>query len=92
MGPVPRVYDPSVCVLPFPASRGTSTAVGIAVGFGILAILFTIGILQFCYKYKFKDCTKCCKKKSEWISQLKCIKKYIHSFSFNYFGFLCRLS
>ncbi|CAL8375287.1 unnamed protein product [Gadus morhua 'NCC'] len=45
------------------ASRGSSAAVGIAVGFGILAILFTIGILQFCCKYKCKDCTKCCKKK-----------------------------
>lgn len=37
-----------------------STAVGIAVGFGILAILFTIAIVQFCCKHK---CKKCCKKK-----------------------------
>ncbi|CAK6968154.1 hypothetical protein PFLUV_G00022410 [Scomber scombrus] len=41
-------------------SRVNSTAVGIAVGFAILAILFTIGIVQFCCKYK---CKKCCKKK-----------------------------
>eukprot|EP00064_Thunnus_orientalis_P004322 superscaffoldBa00000391_g4333 len=41
-------------------SRVNSTAVGVAVGFGILAILFTIGIVQFCCKYK---CKKCCKKK-----------------------------
>ncbi|KAM7399281.1 hypothetical protein PAMP_018562 [Pampus punctatissimus] len=43
-------------------SRVNSTAVGVLVGFGILAILFTIGIVQFCCKYK---CKKCCKKKTK---------------------------
>ncbi|CAL8361861.1 unnamed protein product [Merluccius merluccius] len=45
------------------ASRVNSTAVGIVVGFGILAVLFTIGIMQFYCKYKCKACKKCCKKK-----------------------------
>ncbi|CAI5693697.1 uncharacterized protein mre11 [Oreochromis niloticus] len=44
-------------------SRVNSTAVGVLVGFGILFILFTIGIVQFCCKYKCKKCKKCCKKK-----------------------------
>ncbi|KAK7882580.1 hypothetical protein WMY93_028754 [Mugilogobius chulae] len=48
-------------------SQVNSTAVGVAVGFGILFILFTIAIVQFCCKYKCKDCKKkfknCCKKK-----------------------------
>lgn len=48
-----------------PGSRVNSTAVGIAVGFGILGILFSIAIIQFCCKYKCKKCKKCCKKKSE---------------------------
>ncbi|XP_078785785.1 uncharacterized protein LOC105355426 isoform X1 [Oryzias latipes] len=46
-------------------SRVNSTAVGIAVGFGILIILFTIGIVQFCCKYKCKKLKKCCKKKKK---------------------------
>ncbi|KAK9520867.1 hypothetical protein VZT92_020726 [Zoarces viviparus] len=41
-------------------SSVNSTSVGIAVGFGILVILFTIAFVQFCYKHK---CKKCCKKK-----------------------------
>ncbi|TNN01827.1 hypothetical protein fugu_011209 [Takifugu bimaculatus] len=47
-------------------SRVNSTAVGVAVGFGILGILFAIAIIQFCCKYKCKKCKKCkkcCKKK-----------------------------
>ncbi|KAL7401036.1 hypothetical protein ABVT39_021845 [Epinephelus coioides] len=47
-------------------SRVNSAAVGVAVGFGILAILFTIAIVQFCCKYKCKNCKNCkncCKKK-----------------------------
>ncbi|KAG7238733.1 hypothetical protein INR49_031249 [Caranx melampygus] len=39
------------------------TAVGVAVGFGILIILFTIAIVQFCCKYKCKKCKKFFKKK-----------------------------
>ncbi|KAG7479270.1 hypothetical protein JOB18_022090 [Solea senegalensis] len=45
------------------ASRVNSTAVGIIVGFTILAVLFTVGILQFCCKYRCQRCKKCCKKK-----------------------------
>ncbi|KAL6116117.1 uncharacterized protein ACO6RY_00806 [Pungitius sinensis] len=41
-------------------SSVNSTAVGVAVGFGVLAILVSIGIFQFCCKYK---CKKLCKKK-----------------------------
>lgn len=48
-----------------PGGRVNSAAVGIAVGFGILGILFSIAIVQFCCKYKCKKCKKCCKKKSE---------------------------
>jgi len=50
---------------PLTASRVNSTAVGIAVGFGILAVLFTIGLVQFFCKYKCKDLKKCCKKKKK---------------------------
>ncbi|KAM8768908.1 uncharacterized protein AB9X84_025272 isoform 2-T2 [Acanthopagrus schlegelii] len=55
-------------------SRVNSTAVGIAVGFGILAILFTIAIVQFCCKYKCKKCKKCCKKKEPSLKD-KVLKK-----------------
>ncbi|CAB1426206.1 unnamed protein product [Pleuronectes platessa] len=44
-------------------TRVNPESVGIAVGFGILIILFTIGILQFCTKYRCQNCKKCCKKK-----------------------------
>ncbi|KAK2847233.1 hypothetical protein Q5P01_010232 [Channa striata] len=50
-------------------STVNSTAVGIIVGFGILAILFIIGIIQFCCKYKCKKCKKCCKKKEPSLKQ-----------------------
>ncbi|KAF3692776.1 hypothetical protein EXN66_Car008452 [Channa argus] len=46
-----------------------STAVGIIVGFGILLILFTIGVIQFCCQYKCKRCKKCCKKKEPSLKQ-----------------------
>ncbi|TNN51408.1 hypothetical protein EYF80_038381 [Liparis tanakae] len=45
-----------------------STPVGIAIGFVILGILFTIGIVQFCYKYK---CKQGCKKKKKKGKSLK---------------------
>lgn len=50
----------------FAGSSVNSSAVGIVVGFGILGILFTIAIIQFCCKYKCKKFKKCCKKKGEW--------------------------
>ncbi|KAI9538630.1 hypothetical protein NQZ68_012282 [Dissostichus eleginoides] len=55
-------------------SRVNPTAVGIAVGFGILFILFTIAIVQFCCKYKCKSCKKCCKKKEPSLKD-KVLKK-----------------
>lgn len=55
-------------------SSVNSTAVGVLVGFGILAILFTIGIVQFCCKYKCKKCKKCCKKKKPSLKE-KVLKK-----------------
>lgn len=55
-------------------SRVNEAAVGVAVGFGILAILFTIGIVQFCCKYKCNKCKKCCKKKEPSLKDKMLIK------------------
>ncbi|CAN9511389.1 unnamed protein product [Ophioblennius macclurei] len=59
-------------------SQVNSTAVGIAVGFGILIILFTIGIVQFCCKYKCKKCKKCCKKKKPTMKERVLRKVGLH--------------
>ncbi|KAK5868647.1 hypothetical protein PBY51_009643 [Eleginops maclovinus] len=56
------------------ASRVNSTAVGIAVGFAILFVLFTIAIVKFCCKYKCTNCKKCCKKKEPSLKD-KVLKK-----------------
>lgn len=46
-------------VFAFAGSTVNSSAVGVVVGFGILIILFSIAILQFCCKNKCKKWMKC---------------------------------
>ncbi len=63
-------------------------------GFGILAILFTIGIVQFCCKYKCKSCKNCCKKKGKWYGELNYTKSQTPLVALSYadmFGFMLRL-
>ncbi|KAG7268885.1 hypothetical protein CRUP_032992 [Coryphaenoides rupestris] len=50
-------------------SRVNPASVGIAVGLSLLALLFTIGIVQFLCKYKCKGLKKCCKKKKPSLTE-----------------------
>ncbi|CAF97473.1 unnamed protein product [Tetraodon nigroviridis] len=71
-------------------SRVSSTAIGVAVGFGILGILFSIAIIQFCCKYKCKKCKKCCKKKKPSLKDK--VLRYVERLGFHVTTYIAALT